>query len=115
MNRRFDVIWATLGEGGLLLAMATIGWVTGQPLIFASLGPTAYELVDQPHMRSARAYNVIVGHFIGLAAGFFAVWILHAWSAPNVLSAGVVSLPRLWATTLAALLTTAVTLLFKAG
>jgi hypothetical protein len=97
------------------LALSAIAWAAGQPLIFASLGPTAYELVEQPHMRSARAYNVIVGHFIGLAAGFFSIWILNARYAPNVLAAGVVTPHRLWATTLAATLTTVLTLLLKAG
>jgi hypothetical protein len=115
MNRASDMALATLGEGGLILAMAAIGWASGQPLIFASLGPTAYELVEQPHMRSARAYNIIVGHFIGLGAGFFALWVLHAWSAPNVLAAGVVTAPRMWAVTIAAAVTTVLTLLFKAG
>lgn len=115
MTRRSDLVWATLGEGGLILAMAAVGWVSGLPLIFASLGPTAYELVEQPHMKSARAYNVIVGHICALGAGFFALWILHAWSAPNVLSAGVVSPARIWAATTAAVLTTLLCLLLKAG
>lgn len=115
MNRNSDLIWATLGEGGLIMAMAAIGWATGQPLIFASLGPTAYEMVEQPHMKSARAYNVIVGHFCGLGAGFLALWILHAWSSPDVLSAGAISTQRLWAVTLAAALTTCLCLLLKAG
>jgi hypothetical protein len=54
MKNRADLVWATLGEGGLVLALAAIGWATNQPLIFASLGPTAYELVEQPQMPSAR-------------------------------------------------------------
>lgn len=115
MNRRYDLLWATLGEAGLVLAMAAIGWAAGQPLIFASLGPTAYELVEQPGTGSARIYNIVVGHMIGLGAGFFALWILHAWSAPNVLAAGVVTPQRLWAVTIAAAMTTFVTLLLKAG
>jgi hypothetical protein len=115
MNRRADLIWATLGEGGLVLAVAAIGWATGQPLIFASLGPTAYELVEQPHVRSARIYNIIVGHLIGLGAGFFSLYILNAWGAPNVLAAGVVSTQRLWAAAIAATLTTFFTLIFRAG
>ena len=48
MKNLADLVWATLGEGGLVLALAAIGWATNQPLIFASLGPTAYELVEQP-------------------------------------------------------------------
>jgi hypothetical protein len=71
---RPDLLWATLGEGGLVLTLAAIGWATNQPLIFASLGPTAYELVELPQLPSARAYNIIVGHLIGLGAGFLAVY-----------------------------------------
>jgi hypothetical protein len=115
LNKRADVFWATLGEGGLVLLLAAIGWATKQPLIFASLGPTAYELVEQPQLRSARAYNIIVGHLIGLGAGFFAVYLLNAWSAPNVISSGVVSSDRLWAVAIAAALTTLLTLILKAG
>ncbi len=115
MERRSDLLWATLGEGGLVLAVAAIGWVTRQPLIFASLGPTAYELVEQPQLRSARIYNVIVGHLVGLGAGFAALYLLNAWAAPQVLTSGVVSAQRLWAATLAAMLTTFVTLILKAS
>src|SRR5215813_14625561 len=46
MKNRADLVWATLGEGGLVLALAAIGWATNQPLIFASLGPKAYELAE---------------------------------------------------------------------
>jgi hypothetical protein len=98
-----------------VLVLAAISWATKQPLIFASLGPTAYELVEQPQLRSARAYNIIVGHLIGLGAGFLAVYLLRAWAAPNVISTGVVTTQRLWAVTIAAALTTLVTLILKAG
>ena len=72
MNKGADVFWATLGEVGLVLVLAAIGWATRQPLIFASMGPTAYEVVEQPKLRSARAYNIVVGHLIGLDSGFLA-------------------------------------------
>ena len=72
MNRRADLLWATLGEGGLILVLGAIGWATKQPLIFASLGPTAYEFVEQPQLKSARSYNIVVGHLIGMGAGFVA-------------------------------------------
>jgi len=98
-----------------VLTLAAVGWATRQPLIFASLGPTAYELVEQPKVRSARVYNIIAGHLIGLGAGFLAVYLLNAWNAPNVISTGIVSSERLWAATVAAMLTTFVTLILKAG
>lgn len=104
-----------MGEGGLVLALAAIGWATRQPLIFASLGPTAYELVEQPQARSARSYNIIAGHLIGVGAGFLALYLLNAWMEPNVILTGMVSTKRLWAVTLAASLTTLITLILKAG
>jgi fructose-specific phosphotransferase system IIC component len=115
MNKYKDFLWATLGEGVLVLAVAAIAWATRQPLIFASIGPTVYELVEQPQIRSARAYNVIVGHLIGLAAGFLAVYLLHSWSAPNVLTTGIVSAARMWSVALAAALTTSGTLAVRAS
>jgi len=95
--------------------MAAIAWATRQPLIFASLGPTAYELVEQPQIRSARPYNIVVGHLVGLGAGFLAVYILHAWAAPNVVATGLVTTTRLWAIVVAAVLTTLVTLTLRAS
>jgi hypothetical protein len=115
VNRRSDLLWATLGEGGLLLVPALLGWGLHQPLIFASLGPTAYELVEQPQIRSARAYNVVVGHMVGLGAGFLSVFVLNAWSEPNVLATGIVSSGRLGAAIIAVTLTTFFTLLLRAG
>ena len=99
----------------MLLAMAAIAWATKQPLIFASLGPTAYELVEQPQIRSARPYNIVVGHLVGLGAGFLAVYLLHAWAAPNVVATGLVTTTRLWAVVVAAVLTTLVTLILRAS
>jgi hypothetical protein len=110
-----DLLWATLGEAGLMLAVAAIGWATNQPLIFASLGPTAYELIELPQFPSARTYNIIVGHLIGLGAGFLAICLLNAWAAPNVLATGRVSPQRIWAVAISAALTTFASLVLKAG
>jgi hypothetical protein len=115
LKNRADLVWAILGEGGLVLALGAIGWATKQPLIFASLGPTAYELTEQPQMPSARPYNVIVGHLIGLGAGFLAIYLLNAWAEPNVLATGIVSPQRLWATAISAALTAFVSLALKAA
>jgi len=115
VTKRTDLFWATLGEGGLILVVAALGYLTRQPLIFASLGPTAYELVEQPQMRSARTYNIVVGHLVGLGAGFLAVYLTRAWPSPNVILAGIVTEQRLWAVAIAAMLTTFVNLAIGAG
>lgn len=104
----------TVAEGALILLVGAIGWAAHMPLLFASLGPTAYELVEKPKAPSAKTYNILVGHFAGMGAGFLALWVFSAWSAPKVGAAGFVSSTRLWAAVLAVLITTFVTLILKA-
>lgn len=104
---------APVCEAALILAVSIVGWLTRSPLVFTSLGPTAFELIETPNRPSAKPYNVIVGHLIGVLAGFAALWITHAWAVPGV-SSGKVALPRVAAGTIAAFLTVLVTLLAHA-
>ncbi len=115
MTRGTNLFFVTLAEGALILVIGAIGLIMRMPLIFTSLGPTAYELVEKPLSKSARTYNIVVGHMTGLGAGFFSLWVLVAWSAPKVASAGFVSSSRLWAAILSVVITTALTLALRAS
>jgi len=115
LNRRDDLLWATLGEAGLIFAITAIALAVREPLVFASLGPTAYELVEQPYQRSARTYNIIVGHMIGLGCGFLGMFLLNCWTEPNALSTGIVTDRRLWVIVIAVTATTFLTLIARAG
>lgn len=112
--RRWDQTWAPLLEGGLILLMGGIAFAIGHPVLFASLGPTAYEQVEKPDLSSAKLYNVVVGHWIAIACGFFALWVTKAWYSPNPMSTGHFTGARVWACVLAVSLTTLVCLLAKA-
>lgn len=112
MSRK-DLLVAPITEAALVLIAAIIGWACHQPLIFASLGPTIYEIIETPKQPSARPYNVVVGHLIGILAGFAAVYIVVGWGAPPVSAHGV-PLTRVWTATLAALITVVFTLLARA-
>ena len=109
-----DLLIAPLGEAFLLLVAASIGWILHQPLVFASLGPTAYELVETPHRRSAQPYSVFVGHLVGVSAGFGALYIAGCWHALPVSTAGV-PFHRIWAAVAAVGLTVFVNLLLHAS
>ncbi|HEX4039781.1 MAG TPA: HPP family protein [Acidobacteriaceae bacterium] len=109
-----DLLIAPVGEAFLLFIAALAGWLSHQPFIFASLGPTAYEIIETPHRRSARPWNIFVGHLTGIGAGWLALFLTHAWHASAVSTAGVPYL-RIWAATLAAALTVLGTLLLRAG
>lgn len=111
---RRDLLIAPLSEAFLLAAAALAGFAAHQPLIFASLGPTAYEIVETPHRRSAQPYSVVVGHLIAIAGGYLALWATGAWTTPPVSAHGV-PLLRVASATLAAAFTVIVNLLLKAG
>ncbi len=113
MSRK-DLLIAPLCEAALLFIVALAGWLTHKPLIFASLGPTAYELIETPERQTARPYNVIVGHLIGVVAGFLGIYLTNAWNAPTI-SSGTVSPQRIGSSIIAAGLTVFLTLLLKAS
>lgn len=115
MPQKQDVFVAPLLEGALILAIASIGWAARFPFLFVSVGATAYEQIEKPELESSRPYNVIVGHLVGFAAGFCALWVMHAWGSPKVASAGFVAGTRIWTATIAVALTTLGTLLLRAS
>lgn len=112
--RRKDLFIAPLGEGLLILVVALAGWAVHQPLIFASLGPTAYELIETPQRRSAQPYCIFVGHLVGVGAAYLAIFVTGAWYQPAISASGVPFL-RIWAVVLGATLTVFGNLLLRAA
>lgn len=109
-----DLVIAPVCEAALLVIVGGAGWFSHQPLLFTSLGPTAYELIETPHRRSARPYSILVGHATAIAAGFLAIYLTGAVHVAPVSSAGVLA-PRIWAAAVAALITVFATLLLRAS
>jgi hypothetical protein len=110
-----DLAWGTFWEGLIILiAGATAVW-SGHPWLFSSLGPTAYELAEKPELPSARTYNVVVGHFVAIGAGFTAVAIVGAWISPTINAHSFPTPPRLWAAVIAVVLTVFFNLLLHSG
>lgn len=110
---RRDVFLAPLLEAALIAVLALAGWLSRTPLVFASLGPTAFEIVETPKRPSARPYNILMGNLIAVLAAYAALWMTGAWSVPSVSPHGV-PLDRVWAATVAAMLTVFGTLLARA-
>lgn len=108
-----DTVVAALLEAGLLGFAALLGYFLHEPLIFASLGPTAYEVIETPDRPSASFYNLVVGHGVGISCGLVALLLTHAWSAHAVSLAGVPAV-RVASIALAGLLTVAGTLTLNA-
>src|SRR5207302_753855 len=117
--RRSELIIASLCEAVLIFIAGIAAWVTRQPMIFTSLGPNAFEMVETPHRKSAKPYKVLIGHLIGVAAGFAAMRLTGAWWVPPV-SAGHIHIARVTAVSLgwfqdAAVIMAAITLMVAFG
>jgi HPP family len=110
-----DLVWAPTVAGLLLLIVGAFGLAVHQPLIFPSLGPTAFLQAELPQLPSSRLYNTIVGHLLGLGAGLLVVTLLGASTAPSVLATGQLTPIRLWAAAIAIFLTLLAGLVLKAS
>ncbi len=111
--KRWEWLIAPGCEAALILMTGLVAWATRSPMLFASLGPTAYELVETPNRPSARGYNVLMGHGCGIASGLMALWMLGQWGAKGS-PGGEVTLMRVLVATTAALLTVMISLMAKA-
>jgi hypothetical protein len=100
-----DLVWAPIAVSFLLLAVGLIALAFGQPWMFPSLGPSAFLQAEDPARKTARFYNVVVGHLVGLASGIAAVLLLGASDTPGVLASGILTPIRLSAAALSAVLT----------
>jgi CBS domain-containing membrane protein len=70
-------------------AMAFVAFVTGEPFVFPSLGPTAFLLFYTPLLPAASPRNTLGGHLIGAAAGYLALVVFGLADAPPALASGV--------------------------
>lgn len=110
-----ELVWSPVGAGALMILAGVISWAVGKPWLIPSLGPTAYLQAEMPAHPSARLYNTVTGHLIGLAMGFLSVMMFNAWDAPSPLLDHQLGLSRVWASALALTLTLLVALLLKAS
>lgn len=69
--------------------MAFVAFVTGEPFVFPSLGPTAFLLFYTPMLPTACPRNTIAGHAIGAAAGYLALVAFGLTDAPPALATSV--------------------------
>lgn len=69
---REGAAFSTLYVGVLLAVPGLLAWVTGQPFIFPSLGPSAFLLATVRQGEVTASRRVIGGHVIGVAAGLVA-------------------------------------------
>jgi CBS domain-containing membrane protein len=92
--------------------MAALAVVTHSPFIFPSLGPTAFLFFYTPTAPSASPRNTIIGHAIGVTAGYFSLVVTGLTMAGPALAVGV-TWPRVIAAALSLGLTSGLMVLLK--
>lgn len=92
---------------GSLLAIGLSGlwaYLVKEPLLFPSLGATAFLIFETPMAEVGTPRNTIIGHAVGVAAGASSLALFGILSAPSVYVSGV-TLARVGAIALAVALT----------
>nr|HPL30925.1 HPP family protein [Anaerolineae bacterium] len=101
-----DGIWAPLVAGSLMLMVGGLGLLADNSLfLLPSLGPTIYLQTEDPGQPSSQIKIVIGGHFIGILAGYLAVFALGLASEPSVFELGRPTTARVLAAVIAMVLT----------
>lgn len=92
--------------------MSILALITHSPFIFPSLGPTAFLFFYTPTSPAASPRNTIIGHAIGVLAGYFSLWATGLTMAGPALSIGI-TWPRVLAAALSLGLTAGLMILVK--
>jgi CBS-domain-containing membrane protein len=93
--------------------MAAVALVSRQPFVFPSLGPTAFLFFYTPLAPAASPRNAIIGHLIGVAAGWGSLAAFHLLSAGPAMMTGVTE-ARIGAAALSLGLTSGLMVLLRA-
>ncbi len=98
-----------------MLIPGLMALVTGRVWLFPSLGPTAFLQAEAPTLPMSRLYNTLIGHLVGIIAGYLAVIMLGLNGADSVFVIHRVTVGRMWASVIAVTLTLAGQILLKAA
>lgn len=79
---------AALLSAAVLGMSGGVGLVVHQPWLFPSLGPTVMLFFESPEQPSARPLNTLVGHLVGIAAGWAALGVFGLVDQPPAPVAG---------------------------
>ena len=98
-----DAAWGAATSAILILVAGALTLATGQPFLFAALGPTAVLIASAPGHPSSRFHSVVVGHLSALLCAWLIVILVGA-SSSNGMSTDV-GVARVWASAMAVAVT----------
>ena len=103
-RNRGNAVYTFVGSLAAIGLSGFWAYLVKQPLVFPSLGATAFLIFETPMAEVGTPRNTIIGHSVGVAAGLTALAIFGLLDAPSVYVSGV-TLGRVGAIALAVALT----------
>jgi len=97
LARTIDLIWTPGVCAALIALVGAMGFWMHQPWLFAGLGPSILLVASNPGHDTARFRSIVVGHLVAIGCAYLALLLLNATSAPSLLAAATMSMPRVWA------------------
>jgi CBS-domain-containing membrane protein len=113
-RNRGNAIYTFLGSLLAIGLSGTWAWAVKEPLVFPSLGATAFLIFETPMAEVGTPRNTVVGHLVGAAAGVFSLVVFGLWNAASVYNTGV-SPNRIGAIALAVALTGGILRILRAA
>jgi CBS-domain-containing membrane protein len=109
-----NAIYTFVGSLVAIGLSGTWAYIVKQPLVFPSLGATAFLIFETPMAEVGSPRNTIIGHTVGILAGTASLAIFGLLHAPSVYVSGV-TLARVGAIALAVALTGGVLRVLRAA
>ena len=88
-GNRGNAVYTFIGSLFAITLSGTAAWVFDEPLLFPSLGATAFLIFETPTAEVGSPRNTIIGHGVGILAAVFALAIFGLLDAPSVYEQGV--------------------------
>jgi CBS domain-containing membrane protein len=88
-GNRGNAVYTFVGCLVTVALASLLAWAFDEPLIFPSLGPTAYLFFETPMAEAASPRNTIIGHGVAVLAALFALVAFGVLDADSAFDAGV--------------------------
>jgi CBS domain-containing membrane protein len=87
-GNRGNAVYTFLGSLLTIALSGLLAWILDEPLVFPSLGATAFLFFETPMAEVASIRNTIIGHSVGAAVAFVWLSVFGLVGDPSAITAG---------------------------
>jgi CBS domain-containing membrane protein len=87
-RNRGNAIYTGIGSLLAMLLAGGVAWAADEPLLFPSLGATAFLFFETPMAEVSSPRNTVIGHYVGAAVAFFWLYVFGLLDQPTAIEVG---------------------------